>query len=117
MISQYLCYGVEIWRGFSSLALEESGMLALLRGGSRIDDAILQSSDRLTVDQPLLESLCARLSSLGKGYLESELKILSECGQDVVALLEKEKGELKRDERSLRALLVGGALGIMIYII
>lgn len=117
MIDSYLLPHGELFLGFSDDWLEKSGFLGKLREGSGLSHAFSSASDRLAVSEPIKARLAEYFSGFGKGYKEAELLRLRECRTDVEKMLSAERTELEKNVKVTRALLLGGAAGIVILII
>ena len=117
MIDSYLLPHGELFLGFSNEWLEKCGFLAKLREGSGLSSAFSSARDRLAISEPIKARLAEYFSGFGKVYKEAELSRLRECRTDVEKMLSLERAELEKSVKVTRALLLGGAAGIMIMII
>lgn len=117
MIDSYLLPHGELFLGFSDERLEKCGFLGKLREGSGLSVAFSSASDKLLICESIKTRLAEYFSGFGKGYKEAELSRLRECRTDVEKMLSNERAELEKNVKVTRALLLGGAAGIMIMII
>ena len=117
MISQYLMSGGVMWASFESPTLEECGLMPLLREGVPLSLAIDRVKDRLIIDREITERLISELSRLGKSYAKGELQLLSSTSQWLSDALAAEESARAASLTTVRALLAGSTLGIIIIFI
>lgn len=116
-ISGFLTYGSELWRSFSDDALEKCGLLPLLREGRSLAEAFVESVGKMSLSKDLSESLAADFKKLGKGYKDSELKLLSSIRERLAKELDTESVESEKNIKVARALILGGGLTVGIMVI
>ena len=113
-ISGFLSHGSRLWEGFSNEALESCGLLAALRSGENLASALEGCKEKMSLSGSARLDLAERLRGLGEGYMDSELKILAGIKEHLTAELEVEIDKGEKNVKVARALLLGGALAVMI---
>ena len=116
-ISQFLAYGSELWSGFENSALEKCGMLEALREGKSLYEAFELCSPKTSLPSSVAKEIYRELSSLGRGYLDSELALLRGIRERLSVLLDEESVQAEKNVKIARALLLGGALCAVIMAI
>ena len=116
-IERALSYGEELWYGFQNDVLEKCGLLPLLREGKGLAEAFMECKDKISFSASLKDEISEALSTLGRGYRDSELRRLSVIKASLVAAMEGEEGTAEKNIKVARALLIGGALAVGILII
>ena len=114
VISRSLAYGEELWRGFSDEFLEKIQLLPLLRGGESLKSAFDKTKDKMSLTAKAKEEISDLLSTLGRGYRESELSALKKIKEALSSGLDAERTEAEKNVKIARALLLGGALTVVI---
>ena len=117
MISQYLMSGGVMWASLESPTLEECGLMPLLREGVPLSRAIGEVRAELIIDKEITERLISELSRLGKSYAKGELALLSSTSQWLSEALGAEESARSASLTTVRALLAGSTLGIIIIFI
>ena len=117
MISRFLSYGGELWQGFDNDALESCGLLASLRSGLGIKAAFDGCSPKMCLSQSARGWISAALDRLGKDYREGELRLLEEIESRLRTDAESERSSAEKNIKVARALLLGGALALLIMLI
>ena len=115
-ISLFLSYGSRLWSGFHNDALEKCGLLSLLREGHSISSAFSESMRRMSLSKTAAEELSKEFDRLGKGYKDSELRLLSSIRERLSLELESERCETEKNLKVLKALLLGGALVAVVMV-
>ncbi|MBQ8414438.1 MAG: hypothetical protein IJX58_04245 [Clostridia bacterium] len=116
-ISRFLSHGCELWRDFSDEALEKCELLKHLREGVDLKEAFEMVKDKMSLSKNASARLTERLSSLGRGYKDSELSLLSSIKEHLTAEMNSESEEAEKNIKVVRALLLGGALAMAIMVI
>lgn len=117
MISQFLTPQDGLWRDFSNDALEKCGFLPLLREGKGLSQAFEKVKASLSLSERTKEMLSGFFADFGGGYLDGEMSRTAGFRAELESCLEKEGEELEKSLKITNALLVAGAVGIVILII
>lgn len=116
-ITKYLAYGSRLWSDFRHDGLEKCGFLPALRECGSICEALSNIGDRMSLSRVSREHLAESFSRLGRGYLDEELSLLSEIKDSLSEELDTERIEAEKNIRVVRALLLGGALAVVVMVI
>lgn len=116
-ITKYLAYGNRLWSNFRHDGLEKCGFLPVLRECGSISEALSNVGDRMSLSRASREHLAESFSRLGRGYLDEELGLLSEIKDSLSAELDTERIEAEKNIKVVRALLLGGALAVVVMVI
>ena len=116
-ISRFLAYGVALWRGFEDESLERCGLLSELREGKSLSEAFDSCSVKMSLPRAVVKEISAKLSSLGRDYLDGELATLGDIRSRLTELLKSEEDTREKNVKVVRALLLGGALCAIILAI
>lgn len=116
-ISCFLAYGSELWRNFSDEAMEGCGLLSHLRDGKGISESFELSRDAMSLSASAKQKISDMLEPLGRGYKDDEVKLLSSIGDRLSEEISRESDEAEKNIRIARALLIGGALAVVIMIV
>ena len=117
MISRFLAKGEELWRGFSDSALEECGFLSDLREGRGLKEAFSSCENRLCLPRSVKDELSAFFSDFGRSYKEGQLSSLSAFRSSLEERLKAEEADLEKSVKVTKALILGGAMSVVILII
>ena len=115
-ISCFLRPPSELARGFCSLLLEESGFLSDIGGGMNILQAFNKLALRENISEEGERALRDLFSSMGKGYLEDEIRLIDSALSVLSPLVEKERSGALRDSRLISTLSASFALGVIILL-
>ena len=116
-ISKYLAYGNQLWSDFRHDGLEKCGFLPILRECGSISEALKSVGNKMSLSPASRECLVESFSRLGRGYLEAELNLIREIKDSINADLELERDSAEKNIKVARALLLGGALAVVIMVI
>lgn len=116
-ISKFLAYGSALWRDFQHDGLERCGFLPALRESGSLYQALEAAGDKMSLSSSAREGLSAQFQRLGRGYVDKELSLIGEIKQGLSAELESESAEAEKNKRVARALLLGGALSLVVMVI
>ena len=116
-IAKYLSSGESLWRDFNNDALLNCGFLVALQDGETPISAFEKCESRLRLSQSTKARLREFFSGWGREYRERELLLLSSFKEEIAAEGMAEKEKLDKSVRISSALLIGGALALMILII
>lgn len=117
MIAKFLAKGEELWRGFTDNALEECGFISSLREGKSLSESFSSCEDRLCLPRGVREELRGFFSEFGKSYKDGQLSSLSLFRAKLETKLNEEEAGLEKSLKVTRALIIGGALSVVILII
>lgn len=112
----HLMDGREAWSGLEDEILESVGILPALRGGQGIRAAFEECKDGLSLDKTTKDMITVQLSKLGDGYTE-ERAVIEEIIANIKTALADAEANAEKNASVARALLVGGALTVIIMII
>lgn len=117
MISKYLAHGDGLWRDFRCDALEKCGFLPAVREGKGLYSALESCSDKMSLSREAKERLSQSFKKLGRGYMDGELDNLSLLKDNLAEECERESIAAEKNIKVARALLLGGALTLVIMAI
>lgn len=117
MIGRFLSSGDELWRGFDNEALERVGFLPLIKDGKDADSAFSTVKGRLSLGDEAKKKVEEFFKDFGSGYKDQEIARISALRAELETSLKSETAELEKNSRVLNALLVGGALGLIILLV
>lgn len=117
MIARFLAHGGDLWRDFENASLEKCGLLPALRRGACLADAFDECQGKMSLSAEEKQRWSAELHKLGRGYKDGELAMLSDLGQAISAEAGAEAESAEKNVKVARALLLGGALTVVIIII
>lgn len=113
-IGKSLAYGEGLWSSFQSDELEKIGLLPLLRKGCSLKDAFDECKGKMTITRESKEEISELFATLGRGYRDSELRLLGEIKDSLSAELDLQSDAAEKNKKIARALLLGGALTVAI---
>ena len=113
-ISDFLSYGSRLWQGFGDEALEACGLLSSLREGEGLASAFEKCKGKMSLPRKAMDGISERLRKLGGRYKESELTVLRELGEWLSSELRSAEEQSEKNIKVARALLLGGALAVLI---
>lgn len=116
-ITKFLSYGSALWRGFQDDSLEKCGLLPILREGKALCSAFEAVSDKMSLSSSAKKRLAEDLARLGRGYKDGELTLIGSIKQSLSEELESESVEAEKNIKVARALLLGGALAVVIMVV
>lgn len=116
MISKFLSYGKNLWRDFSDSALEKCGLLPALREGKSLSLAFDECLDNMALSREAKENISKKIQGLGSGYKDGELSNLRELREEISSELTLESEEAEKNIKVVSALLLGGALAVVIMV-
>ena len=117
MISKFLAKGIELWQDFSDSALEECGFSSHLREGRSLSEAFSACEVGICLPKDVKEELRDFFSGFGKSYKDGQLSSLSEFRKRLENRLKEEELSLEKSLKVTKALIIGGALAVVILII
>lgn len=117
MISKFLAHGDGLWRDFHNDGLEKCGLLPALRKGEGLYAAFESCRERMSLSREAKDRLSQSLKKLGQSYKDGELSTLSAIKSDLSAECESEAAAAEKNIKVARALLLGGALTVVIMIL
>ena len=117
MISRFLTPQDSLWQNFSSDALEKCGFLSALRSGKGLSEAFDASKPSLSLSDELKDRLSGFFHGFGGEYLDGEISRTSDFRSELEDGLKVEESELEKSLKITNALLLAGAVGIVILII
>ena len=117
MITSFLASGEGLFRDFKDEELEKIGLLPLLRKGESLKKAFLSCEGEFLLGKDKIEEIKAFLSTLGRGYRETELEAISSFRRSLEGDMKAEAEALDKSVKITRALLIGGSLAFLIMII
>lgn len=101
---------------FHSDELSACGFLPVANGVD-IDAAFFSSAAPSIVGKECTRIIDSLFSSLGKGYLDNEIKLIDTHYERLCELVEGERTEAVRQARLIRTLTASASLGLIIFII
>ena len=113
-ITKSLAHGGGLWQGFSDGALEKCGLLPLLRKGESLKSAFDKCKGKMALSTEASERISTMLAPLGRGYRDSEIRLLGEIKDSLSKELDSESESAEKNKKIARALLLGGALTVAI---
>ena len=113
-ITKSLAHGVGLWQGFSEDALEKCGLLPLLREGESLKNAFDKCKGKMALSAEASDRISAMLAPLGRGYRDSEIRLLGEIKDGLSKELDIESESAEKNKKIAKALLLGGALTVAI---
>ena len=113
-ITKSLAHGSGLWQGFSDDALENSGLLPLLREGESLKNAFDKCKGKMALSTEAKERISALFAPLGRGYRDSEIRLLCEIKDSLSREYDSESESAEKNKKIARALLLGGALTVAI---
>lgn len=116
-IERSLSFGEELWRDFQDDVMEKCGLLPLLREGKGIAEAFGECIADFSLPIGIKAEISEALSTLGRGYRDSEIKKLSDIRTRLTEALNSETLAAEKNVKVAKALLIGGALTVGILII
>ena len=116
VISRFLSSGGEMWREFKNDELEKIGLLPLLREGETLLSAFQKCEAKLYLSVEAKEKIKEFLSTVGKEYRAGAVSSFAELRQSLESEMKSEKDRLEKQVKIVRALLLGGALAFVIFI-
>ncbi len=117
MIDRYLSYGAELWRGLENEAMERCGLLPLLKEGLGLGVAFARCMQGLALSAEAKKRISEELSGLGGAYRSGELDALTALRDRLLSECESERQAAEKNKRIATALMVGGALAVLVMII
>ena len=117
MISCYLSPIKDIFSGFEC---EESAVMDFVRrvrDGARLRDAYFEAEGGLAVGREGKKILAELFSTLGCGYKDGSVGLVASARAEFEKYLGGEREECEKNSRLAAALLLGGALGILLLLI
>ena len=117
MIEKYLSYGAELWRGFTNEALESCGLMDALREGRGLSEAFASCGDRMALTAEERAELACDFARLGKGYKSGEVSLLDTLENKLCEMADGESDQAEKNIKVFRALLLGGALVVVITVV
>lgn len=109
-ISKFLTYGSELFRNFTCPTLERCGLMSAIAEEGGLYSAFIKCRERMSLSSRAKEKIASMLSTLGTGYREGELVLLSEVREQLAAELAAEEVNVEKNISVARALLIGGGL-------
>lgn len=106
-----------LWSTFSDTALVQNGFLSALESGKTLSEAFEDCSSSLTVRTEERELLSDFFSSFGTGYRDTETNRCQRVLKALSTSLSSYEERAEKDKSIASALLLGGALAIVIMII
>ena len=116
MISRFLSRGDELWRSFQNEELEKIGLLAHLRGGESLSLAFEKCESSLVLPQETKEKVRKVISSAGREYRNRAAEAYLSLAKWLEEEKNSEKERLEKSVKVTRALLIGGSLAFLIFI-
>lgn len=116
-IGEFLSSGRELWLEFNNSALEEVGLLPLLKEGEGACSAYSKIEKRLALSDDTKKKLSTFFNEFGSGYRDRELSRASALKKELEISLIADKEELEKNAKVLNALLVGGGVGLIILLL
>ncbi len=113
-ITKSLAHGGGLWQGFSDDALENNGLLPLLREGESLKSAFDTCKGKMSLTFEAKERISGLFAPLGRGYRDSEIRLLGEIKDSLRGELDSESESAEKNKKIARALLLGGALTVAI---
>lgn len=117
MISRFLTPQDGLWRDFNNDALQKCGFLPLLREGKGLSGAFESVKASLALSEETKEMLSDFFGNFGGNYLDGEMSRTADFRTQLENGLKQEESELEKSLKISNALLVAGAVGIVILII
>lgn len=117
MISRFLTPQDGLWHSFSDDALEKCGFLPALRSGKGLSEAFIGCVDGLSLSDLTKQRLSDFFSGFGRDYMDGEIARVGELRSELESGLKKEESELEKSLKITNALLLAGAVGLVILII
>ena len=117
MISRFLTPQESILQNFSDEALEKCGFLPAIRSGKSLSEAFEACKPSLSLSDDLKGRLGKFFHGFGGEYLDGEISRASDFRSELETGLKKEESELEKGLKITNALLLGGAVGIVILMI
>ena len=120
MRERVVCYlepPSSIARDFSSELLDSLGFLGEIRDGASLSSAFITSKDRLSLPDDDAKALADFFERCGKGYLESEVKLLDTAIEKLERSEEKYGENCRTRARGIRVMTAAFGLGISILLI
>ena len=102
---------------FSDSALEAVGFLPALRENKDLALAFYCVKDKFSLSEPEREAVYRFCAAFGKGYADSELRLIDSFCQSLGEHIDAERERLPRSQRLVRTLSASVALALAILII
>ncbi len=93
------------------------GFFSRLNDGESLNDAFASVKDGLVLPEDVKSELESFFSDFGRGYAKEELLKLDSALSSLCAAEQKIKEDVKNDSRSVKALIIAAALGLVILLI
>ena len=116
-ISHTLGFGGDLYRDFSDKYLEDAGLLPLLREGVSPTEALSSDSVSLSLDSNWTDEVRSFFSDFGRGYLENEIRRLSDLRVRLSSEFETGSVLLEKNKKLASALIFGGWASIAILLV
>ena len=116
MIEICLATPAEIFADFDSQPLDKCGFLPAVREGRGLGGAF-SSADKSALSSEARAILSDYFDGFGRGYAEREIARARKARGELEALLARERETSEKSVRVTSAMLLGGAAGVLIFII
>ena len=116
MIETCLATPAEIFGDFCSPPLEKCGFLSAVREGRSLGSAF-SSAEKCGLPSDAITLLSDYFDGFGKGYAEREIARARKARGELETILAREREGTQKSVRVTSAMLLGGAAGVLIFII
>lgn len=117
MIKCYLSPVGDIFSGFECGERAVMDFVTEVRRGVPLKEAYIAAEKKLSVAAEAKRILSELFSTLGHGYKDGVLKLVSEAREELEKHLASEREEGEKNSKLALALLFGGAVGILLLFI